>query len=199
MIGMKSEIRHDKFIGSCCDFSHSFFLLVSNMSKKSDAADPDLKMDVKEWVHKGPAWNIEWLDRNPSHILAKTWDVVWKRSMTAVQTSCAVTAEMIREKMQPGKKWTILDPSEVSWDIIRKKYPIFQISLGDEWMSDDHMLTVVGDHVLQSYYRKYTLRVDPLTPEWISAIKNPSPKSWKTLTFGQSNENTYSVFYWVPH
>lgn len=167
------------------------------MSKNIEA-----KMDVwsKEWVQRGPEWNTEWMERNPSHILAATWRTIWNESRIAARTSCEVTAEVMREQTQPDKKWIIVDPSDASWDTIRKKYPVFQISFGEEWTCPDHILTVVGEYAIQSYFLEYTLRVDPLTSEWIDAIKNPSSKSWQTITFveANNNNNTYSVFYWVP-
>ena len=91
--------------------------------------------------------------------------------------------------------------SSIKFADVQAKYPVFQISIGEDWADTRHILTVYEGYIVQSYYKRYNIKKTAITPEIIRAIDNIShPCSYGVIShaiddFGSEDSQ---IFYWVP-
>jgi len=151
-------------------------------------------------VKNGEQWNKEWIKGDGlNHWLASNWKILHHQSETFVSTSCEVTAAVIRWKSGFGDDWSLID-SQPSFDEVLKKSRYFQVSIGEDWMDCEHILTIWDTEIIQSYYKKYKIQSSSITPEFIRALENiSSPGNYEKVT-GVDYENSPSlqIFYWIP-
>lgn len=162
---------------------------------------------IENIIAYGQEYNREWVDTNPSHWLVKTYDVLHRRSIIFLSTSCEITAEMMRWKLSEWfEKWELLD-DVVSFEEVRTTYPVFQISIGEDWFNNEHVVTIFNDSIIQSYYAAYTIKKNVITQDIISAFNEGTGKdafltneSYKVITRGQSFDKgkNVCVYYWIP-
>jgi hypothetical protein len=96
---------------------------------------------------------------------------IMKEKDLFISTSCEVTAAAIRWKSGFGDVWKLMEDGVMFTDI-SLKYPLFQISIGEEWMDVQHIVTVFDNHLIQSYYNKYTVQSTPNTPKYSQIDKS---------------------------
>lgn len=122
---------------------------------------------MEDIVARGAELNRKWLFEHPKHHLYATWENVHQWNREFVETCCEITAEMLREHVTPHREWTYalrdpvdialysaLDLSAVDLDAC----PFFQISLGSDVLDTDHIYSVIGGKVYESYFRQRPLQ-----------------------------------------
>lgn len=173
------------------------------------SVDQELKnlLSVEEIIKNGVDWNYEWIRTAGSdHWLSYCWEKLHNRSNLFVETSCEITAEVIRHKSGFDCKWSLIEDQKFSE--IRSQFPIFQISIGEDWMDCEHILTIWQTHIIQSYYAKYTIHSTIITDEVIAAIDQINNSgNYEIVTRNTkypygicplSKTNNFKVYYWVP-
>lgn len=157
------------------------------------------KLSIDELIDKLDQSNSIWLKDHPNHYLSQTSRVMYNNSDEFTNTCCEVTAANIRTLSGLGDEWliTLDDPT---FEQIQMNDLIFQITVGEDWSSPDHILTIWGSYIIQSYYKHYKPKVTRLTPALIDAINNINKDGNYQLITGVNDKLTYNanVFYWLP-
>lgn len=160
-------------------------------------------------IARGEELNRQWINQNPNHFLTKTYEILHKSSLVFLSTSCEITAMMIRWQLSTDfNKWEVID-EPVSFEKVYDSYPVFQISIGEDYSDTEHIVTIYKGYILQSYYNKYAIEKNILTPNIIRAFNDPSgvsPKSYATITRSSryprgmtlKNTDNLKIYYWVP-
>lgn len=159
-------------------------------------------------ITRGQSLNEEWITRNPTHWLTETYRVLHKKSGVFASTSCDLTAMMLRWQYSKFvDQWELLDEPVVFEDVYRK-YPIFQVSIGEDCDNNEHIFTIVNECIVQSYYGAYMIEKNTLTPNIIRALTNAeiSTKNYATITRSSRRPRGLAVtehkklrtYYWVP-
>ncbi len=164
-------------------------------------------LSIDDIVKNGKQWNLEWLQGEGSdHWLASTWKILHCKTLTFAETSCEVTAAMIRWKLGTGDDWELV-PDRKRFEEIEKQSSRFQITIGTDWCNCHHQVTIWDGCLIQSYYNKYTIQSTPINDEIREAFNNISSEgSYETVTkspnFPQgvsiSERENYKTYYWVP-
>lgn len=156
-----------------------------------------MSLTVEEIIENGERWNQELLDQRKDEELYMTWDIVHQKSSVFASTSCLVTAASIRWKSNLGQDWTLVD--DITFEQVQKMSPYFQITIGEEWMEWQHILTIWDNSVIQSYFKQYKIKSFESTPRFIEALKNINdPENYKTVTGVELDTHNLQIFYWIP-
>lgn len=159
----------------------------------------------------GAECNLKWLNNNKNTAEFMNWVSIHRSGTVYSNTSCDVTAGMLRDLLQPNvKKWVLIDSN---FEDVYATYNVFQIAFFSEKditieeiiedeIQSEHILTIYEDSVLQSYFKHYSLRISPLDNEFINAINKPTTiKNYKIIT-GITETKDYvksqSIFFWIP-
>jgi hypothetical protein len=119
-------------------------------------------------------WNKDWIQGIGSeHWLADSWKIIDNQSETFISTSCEITAATLRWKSGFGDEWSLVDGCP-KFANVREKSAYFQVSIGEDWMDCEHILTIWDTYIIQSYYNKYKIRSSSVTDELIRALENIS-------------------------
>lgn len=156
-------------------------------------------MPAQTLVDNANKSNHQWLLNHPDDLLTASWRSIHGKSSRFTNTSCELTAAAIRSKCSSGDDWNIIN-KQMTFEEVRAVTPIFQISIGGDWDSTEHILTIWGDNIVQSYYNQYETKMTPITPELISAINHIAiDNNYQIVTNDKSNLNiTKLIYYWVP-
>lgn len=158
-------------------------------------------MEISLILEKGSQYNGVWLQTiGLNHWLYAAYKILHQKSLVFSETSCEVTAAMIRWKLTGKDEWKLLE--DTTFDIIQHNHKYFQISIGEGWEDFEHVLTVYDNMIIQSYYNKYKIKSLMVTPEIVEAINNISkPENYEKVTTVKctlAKIKNYKVFYWVP-
>lgn len=109
-------------------------------------------------------------------------------------TSCEVTAMALRKQFAPEVNvydWKLLDEDVTpSFDT-----NVFQISIGLEWHEIDHIVTIVHDKILDSWFKQYKLRAIDCDRTKLFL----SPREYmESLILPNTINPEMQLFYWVP-
>lgn len=101
----------------------------------------------EDFVTHGVEWNVQWLKDHPGHYLYSTWQLLHKFDKRFAETSCEVTAAMIRSKITPdfGEWWQV---SQQHPDHL----PICQVIFGEDAGDVQHIITKMGSTCIQSHW-----------------------------------------------
>lgn len=155
---------------------------------------------IDELVENGKQWNQDWLiSSGKDDWLANIWKIMHKNSEKFSQTSCEVTSAMIRWKFGIDE---CIELENVTFKEVMKKYPLFQITIGIDNMNNEHVITIYDNHIIQSYFNKYTIQARQLNEQLITAIDNiTNIDSYSEITGVNEtfdNLKDLKVFYWIP-
>jgi len=158
------------------------------------------ELSVSDLVKNGKEWNYEWITTaGKDHWLASTWKILYGNSPVFSQTSCEVTAAMIRWKFGCDD-WIELE--KMKFKDVMDKYLLFQITIGTNDVDQEHVITIYKNHIIQSYFDRYPIRATRIDKQLIKAIDNISSlTSYLEITGGMEyyeNIDELKVFYWVP-
>ena len=159
-------------------------------------------------ITRGEELNREWITRNPTHWLTKTYEQLHNKSTIFLTTSCEITAMMLRSQLSESVEWEVLDATPV-FNQVHSKYPVFQISIGEDCHNNEHIVTITNGWIIQSYYGRYTIEKNRITPNIIRAINDTemSEKSYATITRSlrcprgltiKGANRKLRVYYWIP-
>jgi hypothetical protein len=144
--------------------------------------------------------NKEWIrGEGKDHWLASCWKIMHQQSAIFVKTSCEITAATIRWRAGLGDEWSLVDGGH-TFEGIEKKSKYFQISIGEDWTSWEHIVTIWNGYLVQSYYGKYGIKSLPITAEIKEAFDNISgPGNYAKITGIEcGHHDDLKVFYWLP-
>ena len=148
-------------------------------------------------VNYGQEYNKQWITNHPDHWLTQTYNILHNKSIIFASTSCELTACMINTKLNYHNNWTLLD--DCQFNHVYNNHKVFHISIGQDWTSPEHVLTVFDNYIIQSYYKKYNVRKTLITQTIIEALDNiNAPNSYHTITNTTLNVKDLNVFYWLP-
>lgn len=144
--------------------------------------------------------NQQWLHDNPEDWLTMNWQLVHHKSSVFMTTSCEITAASIRTSSGLGSEWLINEDKQ-TFKQIQILTPIFQITIGETWDSIEHIITIWGNHLIQSYFKHYEAKLTIITPQIINAIDNiDKDNNYEIVTSVKDKpKNTMNVFYWIPN
>ena len=151
-------------------------------------------------VKNGEQWNKDWIEGVGSdHWLAESWKILHHQSETFLSTSCEITAAALRWKSGFGDEWTLID-DQTSFEEVQKKSRYFQVSIGEDWMDCEHILTIWDTEIIQSYYKKYKIQSSSINPELITSLENiSSPGNYEKVTgVDYKDPSNLRIFYWIP-
>jgi len=134
-----------------------------------------------------------WVKTEPSHYLYGYWKMY--DSDVFLYTSCEITALGIRLLFSNEKEWICLE-NPPSFDEMKRKYPVFQVSFGEDWTDLDHILTVFKDEIIQSFFNRYEITQTPITQKIVNAFDELTDDSFEIITKVKNNKT--NIFYWVP-
>lgn len=159
-------------------------------------------------IAHGSLYNKDWIDHHPDNWLVYAYDIIHRKSNTFLTTSCEITASMIQWKLGLRLKLTDCNFEEAvehasvenatSVALTASKNNVFQISISEDWMYCDHILTIMDNYLIQSYYNQYTIKKTLLTSEIINAINNiAEPESYEIITGVKHTNPNWKIYYWV--
>lgn len=161
-------------------------------------------------IEYGQEFNKEWIISNPNHFLSKTYEILHNKSIVFLSTSCEITAAMIKWKLgyNPEINWELVDEG-TTFEEMYSKYNIFQITIGESWDDTEHEIMIVDGNIVQSYYGKYPITKNLLTPTIIRSLSLPLTfKKYATITRSNKCPNgiifngdidKMKIHYWVPN
>jgi hypothetical protein len=122
-----------------------------------------------DFVRMGPQWNREWLEGpGAEHWLAAAWRCVHRSSRLFAETSCEVTAAVVRWKLGLEDPWVRLEAP--SFAAARAAADLFQVSFGEIPEVCEHVVTVWGGFALHSFFGRHAARSFPLDEEFGRAV-----------------------------
>lgn len=148
---------------------------------------------MEDIIKNGQELNKTWIENHPNHWLVKTYEILHNKSIIFSSTSCEITAMMIQWRLNLH-----FDLNEDSLENITKKHNIFQISIGEDCFNNEHLFTIYNNDIIQSYYKKYTIKKTVLTSTILNAINNINePGSYEIITSIPSTRTDLNVYYWT--
>jgi hypothetical protein len=126
--------------------------------------------DLNSLLLNGPKHNHDYISRHPDHWLS-TYAKIW--GSLGTETSCEITAQMLQEKLHGDVQWEHIDKLEFQ----HRQSSAYQVLISTEVDFDDaecgvdHVFTVCGDLVLQSFFCQHTLSSSLMTKELANLIE----------------------------
>ena len=152
-----------------------------------------MNISITDLVLNGEKWNLEWLEAHVNHFLYETFTTLYKFDNTYAITSCEVTAEMIKWKLGYSGEWVLLSETSKFEDVYGK-YPIFHITIGTDLDDINHIMTIINDQLIRSYYNKYPIKACLITKEIESDFKQ---SNYDKITNVSQNDDNLSMYYWI--
>jgi len=153
-----------------------------------------MQVSLEDIISNGEQENLEWLEVDKDSYLYLTYTILHGSSKLFAVTSCEVTAAMIQWKYNCNCAKLL---ENVKLQDVLKNHTIFTIPFGEDWSDTNHILTVINGHIVQSYYKHYSVKSNLITDDLIEAIDNISlPGNYEKVT-GVKDDNTYHVYYWI--
>lgn len=143
-------------------------------------------IDLEDIITNGPEYNIIFANTYSNNIdvqecilVASTLNV---NDITALKTSCVVTALMLRWKLSGTYDWnTVIDNDENMSKICEPNF--FQIIFASDFVctSYEHIVTIYDGYAIQSYFNKSTIKKNASQIDPSEIFKIDKIDLWKLL------------------
>jgi hypothetical protein len=175
-------------------------------------------------VESGPKRNQEWVKNHPNHALSK-WFQLYEISRTDsidaceshaqrlsdIETSCEITARALLEHL--GIKFDLLVPQEnlprflspdnmggleIMKDIENNvTHSTVLITIGENFHDIDHFMVLHNYHLIDSWYRRYSIRERPLDENLIFAFRLMDIHTIIGKVVPKFECNDMKIWYWM--
>ena len=148
---------------------------------------------MDEIIKSGPKMNREWVKTHPDHALSKWFklyeiqrvhDIDNSQGLSDIETSCEITVRALLEHLGINYDLLVpqdnlprfLEPGQHGLEIIEGmenniNHSTILITIGENFDDIDHFMVLHNYHLIDSWYRRYSIRARPLDVNLISAFR----------------------------
>jgi hypothetical protein len=138
----------------------------------------------------GPIMNEKWIQDNPNHYLALTSNLHKDKNLF-IHTCCEITVEALKKKYFGDKfKWELISNFDLN-------YESFWITFGESYDNIEHTLLIHDNHIFQSYFNQYSLKIIKFTDKYKEYFLNNNLEKIQNIKLNPNN-NLHKYFIWAP-
>jgi hypothetical protein len=158
---------------------------------------------MDEIVKNGPKMNQEWVVNHPDHYLSKWFGC----KGYDVETSCEITARALLEQLGINYDFLIpqdnlprfLSPGIRGLEIMEemKNNPLVLITIGEAFDDIDHFMVLHKYYLIDSWFRRYTIRARPLDETVVFAFRLGDIASIIGDVIPKKDCKDMKIWYWM--